>query len=277
MADIFLGVSAALISAVLWGTNFVPMKLKNVNPFMFHAFMTLGIFLSSIAYVLGTGSAFSLNAYAIIAGISWGAGNLLAVKALELSGLSRALPVWAGIIIFLSFVIGLVIFNETLTSMLFGGLGILMFLIGLPLVSAKKESAKNRKGILIAIAAGIIFSFYLVPFKIFSISYGEWLFSSSIGIVLTGIAVLSRFRETNGLLPGMVGGVMWNAASLGSLYAVTYLGYAIGAPLTQLALVVSALWGIFYFKEVKGKLVYRVMLGVALLFIAGFLLSFSKI
>ncbi|MBI2075862.1 MAG: hypothetical protein HYT72_01270 [Candidatus Aenigmarchaeota archaeon] len=70
---------------------------------------------------------------------------------------------------------------------------------------------------------------------------------------------------------------MWNAASLSSLYAVSFLGFAIGVPLTQLALIISALWGVFYFKEVKGRLVYKVMLGVILLLAAGFLLSFSKL
>lgn len=253
MAELLLGFTAALISAILWGTNFVPMKLGKSSPLLFHAFMTIGILLSSIAYVAVSGSAFSLNVFAILAGISWGVGNLLAVKALELSGLSRALPTWTGLVI-------------------------VLFLIGIPLVSARDEKTKSRKGIIIAIIAGVIFSFYLVPFKLFNIGYGEWLISSSVGIVLTGIPILiMNLKKLGGLLHGVVGGIMWNIASLSSLYAVTFLGFAIGVPLTQLALIISALWGIFYFKEVKGKLVHKVLLGVVLLFVAGFLLSFAKI
>ncbi len=278
MVDIFLGVAAALISAVLWGTNFVPMKLKNIEPLMFHAFMASGILLSSIAYILATGSALSLNAYAIAAGILWSIGNLLSVKALKLSGLSRAAPTWMGIIVVLTFIWGLILFKETLTSIVLGVLGIALFLVGIPLVSSRDEKHRSRKGIFIAAIAGVIFSFILVPFKLFDIGYGEWLISMSVGIFLTAIPIfIIKLKQFRGFLHGFVGGVMWNAANLSSLYAISYAGFAIGVPLTQLALVVSALWGIFYFKEVKGKLVYKVMLGVILLFAAGFLLSFSKV
>ena len=277
MAEILLGLTAALISAIFWGTNFVPMKLSKSNPILFHAFMTIGILLSSIAYLLITATAFSINPFAILAGISWGIGNILAVKALELSGLSRALPTWAGIIIVLTFMWGLILFKETLSSLPLGILGILLFLAGVPLVSARDEKTKSRKGIIIAIIAGVIFSFYLVPFKLFNIGYGEWLVSSSLGIVLTGIPILvMNTKKLSGFLHGIIGGVMWNMASLSSLYAVSFLGFAIGVPLTQLSLIISALWGVFYFKEVKGRLVYKVMLGVVLLFISGFLLSFAK-
>lgn len=276
--SVILGLMAALISAILWGSNFVPMKLAKINPLLFHAIMCIGIFLSSIAYVVISNSALSINAFAVLAGISWGIGNIMAVKALELSGLSRALPTWAGISTFLAFLWGLILFKETLNSLPLGVFGILLFLIGIPLVSARDEKTKSRKGMYIAGIAGVIFSFYLVPFKLFNIGYGEWLISSSIGILLTSIPVfVLKFRQLKGFFHGFAGGVMWNAASLSSLYAVSFLGFAIGVPLTQLALIISALWGVFYFKEVKGRLAYKVMLGVILLFVAGVLLSVSKL
>ena len=275
---VILGLIAASISAILWGSNFVPMKFARANPLLFHAFMCTGIFFSSVVYVIIFKTAFSISPFAVLAGVSWGIGNILAVKALDVSGLSRALPVWAGVSTFLAFLWGLILFKETLNSLPLGVLGILLFLIGLPLVSARDEKSKGRKGIYMAVVAGLIFSFYLVPFKLFNIEYGDWLISSSIGILLTSIPIfVLKFKQLKGFFHGFAGGVMWNAASLSSLYAVSFLGFAVGVPLTQLALVISAMWGILYFKEIKSRLVYKVALGVILLLAAGFLLSFSKL
>ncbi len=277
MPEILLGLAAAFISAVLWGSNFVPMKLGKVNPLLFHAFMAVGIFVSSVAYLIISSTAFSISSYAVLSGLLWSIGNILCIKALELSGLSRAAPTWMGIIVLLTFIWGLVLFKETLSSLALGVLGIVLFIVGIPLVSARDEKSRSRKGIFIAAVAGVIFSLTLVPFKLFNIGYGEWLISMSVGILLTAIPVfILKLKQFRGFLHGFVGGVMWNTATLSSLYAISYIGFAIGVPLTQLALVISALWGIFCFKEVKGKLVYKVMLGVVLLFAASFLLSFSK-
>lgn len=48
-------------------------------------------------------------------------------------------------------------------------------------------------------------------------------------------------------------GLIWNFGNYAAIYAVDYLGYGIGVPMTQLSLLVSALWGVFLFREVTGK------------------------
>jgi len=54
------------------------------------------------------------------------------------------------------------------------------------------------------------------------------------------------------LLPGLITGFIWNVGNFCSIYATLYLGLTIGFPLTQLALVVSGLWGIVVFHELSG-------------------------
>jgi len=63
--------------------------------------------------------------------------------------------------------------------------------------------------------------------------------------------------------------------SLTSIYATKYLGFSIGFPLTQLALVVAALWGILYFKEITNKFqIIAYVIACAIILAGAFILGF---
>lgn len=73
-------------------------------------------------------------------------------------------------------------------------------------------------------------------------------------------------------LPGGISGLLWSIGNFFSLFSVYFLGEGVGYPLVQTSILVSGLWGIFYFKEVTG--VSRVLkwLASSLLTICGILL-----
>jgi len=54
-------------------------------------------------------------------------------------------------------------------------------------------------------------------------------------------------------LAGGVSGLLWSIGNFFSLISVFYLGEGVGYPLVQTSILVSGLWGIFYFKEVQGR------------------------
>lgn len=54
-----------------------------------------------------------------------------------------------------------------------------------------------------------------------------------------------------------------------SIFATEYLGIAIGWPIVQCQLVVSNLWGIFYYGEITGQKSIMVFLGSALVLLGG--------
>jgi len=56
----------------------------------------------------------------------------------------------------------------------------------------------------------------------------------------------------NLLLPGLSAGVIWNIGNWASIYATNILGYTVGFPLAQCALLMAAFWGIILFKEITG-------------------------
>ena len=53
--------------------------------------------------------------------------------------------------------------------------------------------------------------------------------------------------------PGFLAGSLYSVANFGSILAVTYLGQGVGFSLCQVQILVSGLWGIFFFKEIKGR------------------------
>ena len=51
-------------------------------------------------------------------------------------------------------------------------------------------------------------------------------------------------------VPGMVTGILWSAGNWCGIIAISKLGMAIGWPIVQCNLLISVLWGLFYYKEV---------------------------
>jgi Transmembrane family, TMEM144 of transporters len=72
--------------------------------------------------------------------------------------------------------------------------------------------------------------------------------------------------------PGGLSGLLWSIGNLFSILAVDYLGEGVGYCVCQASMLVSGLWGIFYFQEVKGApIIFRWFLS-ALLTVSGILL-----
>jgi len=54
------------------------------------------------------------------------------------------------------------------------------------------------------------------------------------------------------LLPGVVAGTTWSIGNIGNILSVTYLGESVGMSVVQCQMIVSGLWGILWFKEIRG-------------------------
>ncbi len=276
------GFIAAVISMLGWGSYLVPMKqIKKYDPFCFQAIMCVAIFVSSVIIAFLYNS-FVFSYLGILSGILWASGNILSVLAVKNSGLSRSAPVWMGIGILISFIWGLLFFNEALTSIVIGLTGIFLLTVGISLVSSTTEDrgSSSFKGIILAISAGLLFGCYLVPLKLSKLQPTDFLFPMSLGILIGGLAIYftkSPKFDKHIILPGTFSGLIWNIANFTSFFAVLSLGISIGFPLTQMALFISVLWGLLYFHEIKGRnKVIRLSMGAVVLFTGAILLGLSK-
>ena len=54
-------------------------------------------------------------------------------------------------------------------------------------------------------------------------------------------------------IPGFISGLLYSLGNFCSMIAISHLGQGVGFSFVQLSMLVSGLWGIFYFEEITGK------------------------
>lgn len=280
-----LGVVWALVAAFFFGSQFATFKIAKRKPSaaQYQLMTAVGTFLLAIIMVPIFKLNYAINLAGIVGGFLWATGNFLATKAVEKAGLSKTMPIWAGLVVLVSSVVGIMFFHEAFHIIYVAIFGSVAIIFGIFLVSKGYEDIKQKAaslGIRFAIIAGIIFGFVLVPLKLANLTVNDFFFPMSVGILITGVIIFLLHREritSIAVMNGIMGGIIWNIGNLSSIFAVAILGYAVGPPMTQLAAVVSVLWGVFAFKEIKErrKKVY-VFLGAIIVILGAAALAFSK-
>jgi len=138
------------------------------------------------------------------------------------------------------------------------------------LTSAQPSSALSDRpkrpllGILCALSLSISNGSMLVPIKLSPVEAQGINYIVSFWIGVLGITPIFAFlyflifREKPTwnfkvlCLPGLISGIAWNIGNWASIYATIFLGFTIGFPLTQCALLMGGLWGILVFREIRG-------------------------
>jgi len=87
--------------------------------------------------------------------------------------------------------------------------------------------------------------------------------------VMDSYRSLPAFHFRQMWIPGFLAGTLYSIGNFCSILAVTYLGQGVGYSFCQSAMLVSGLWGIFYFGEIKGKEIICKWIMSALVTIAG--------
>jgi glucose uptake protein len=277
------GYLAALCSALMWGSNNVPVKKSTgYDSYYFSFLMSLGIFLVGLIISV-INQSFVFSWWGIFTGFIWSIGNILTIYAIKYIGLARSMPVLQGVIIPVSFFSGLIFFGELVNNFWLAIFSLLLFAIGgyfLTAGESDKKPLKIKLGLFLSILAGLIFGLYGVPFRLSEVAAGDFVFSVSLGIFFTSTSIyLLKFSppKKEYVLPAMIAGGMWNLGNFSSFFAISALGLTLGYPLTQLAMFVNILWGVMYFKEIKSrKAITKIVLGSVLLFGGAILLSLSK-
>jgi len=275
-----LGFLAALGAAFCWGTYLVPFKIsKSEKLLLFQAMMSAGILLSG--FIISLFLKFSLvpNVYGLMSGVLWAIPNALSLVAVSNLGIARAAPVMSSLVILVSFLWGSVFFQELQAGLMLGFLAIGLIIFGVVLVGTTENvSSRNVKiGLATAILAGLIWGSQFVPVKIGQVSPQDYFFSMSIGIFVTATAIFLFKRvkfQKQAIKESLLSGTIWNIGNLLGVAAISLVGLAKGLPMTQLAVLVSVLWGLFYFKEVKKRRHrIQVLAGAIVLLLGIFILS----
>lgn len=271
------GLMSSVGSAVCWGTFFVPVRKVNVaSIWQLQGSTGIGVLLFAIP--IGFFWGFGILPSGLFSGVIWTAGNVLALYSVRLIGLSRTSPFLAGFSILVSFLWGILFFEEKFSYMVLaiGAIGLL--LAGLPFVtSVTKTSTVQRKGYLVAAASGIIGGSYVIPMQA-THTLQSGFFSSSLSIfaISLPLLILSRRWVRKEIVAGIASGSLFNAGSLFVLMAITSIGITVAYPISQTATLFAVSWGILYFKEIAQKRnILRVLIGSVMILSGAILLSIA--
>ena len=269
------GLMSSVGSAVCWGTFFVPVRKVNVaSIWQLQGSTGIGVLLFAIP--IGFFWGFGILPSGLFSGVIWTVGNILALYSVKLIGLSRTSPFLAGFSILVSFLWGILFFQEKFSYMILaiGAIGLL--LAGLPFVTgATKTSTIQRKGYLVAAASGIIGGSYVIPMQA-THTLQSGFFSSSLSIFAIGIPllILSRRWIRKEIVAGIISGSLFNAGSLFVLTAIVSIGITVACPISQTATLFAVSWGVLYFKEIARKRnILRVIIGSVMILSGAILLS----
>ncbi len=312
-----------LITMLCWGSwgNTQKLAAKTWRYELFYWDYVIGILLLSliIGFTLGSigdqGRSFtddiaqvSSNNFwsAFAGGIIFNAANILLSASISLAGMSVAFPIGVGLALVLGVFINYFGAPKGDPVILFAGVALIVIAIvlnGLASGNTNSSTEANKhkkKGIIIAICAGILMSFFyrfvasamdlnnlenptagmLTPygaFFIFSLGIlgSNFVFNTIVmkkPFVGEPVGYSQYFKGSLGTHSvGILGGIIWGVGTVLSYIAAGKAGPAISYALGQGAPMIAALWGVFIWKEFKGasKPVNLLLTLMFILFIAG--------
>jgi glucose uptake protein GlcU len=271
--NIEVGYFFALATILLFGSWAVPTKTLKIHPLVLAFWLTVGHFLLSlILYIFNPqGITFEQSAMPFVAGVLWALGIAAGYVGIRELGITRAIGTWIPIVILTSALWGFLFFGEAATLgtqrliVSLCAIGLLV-LAALLIVLSSKEDKKTlgnvKLGLIAAIVLGITHGSFFVPLRASDAGTFVSFLPLTAGMVVATfvLLIINKHRivhDVKSTFRMISGGFLLGGGNYTAIFTTIYLGVAQGYPLTQLAIIVNTLWGIFFFKEAstgKGKM-----------------------
>ena len=225
----------------------------------------------------------------ILGGVIFNASNILLSASTSIAGMSVAFPLGVGLSLVLGVIINYLGAPKGDPVILFTGVALIVVAIICNGIASgrmqkgktAKDSSQNRKGLMLAVAAGVLMSFFY-RFVAKAMDLGNFehpaagmltpytaIFVFSAGVVLSNFvfnSLVMRYPFTGERvhgseyfrgsfkthLTGMLGGAVWCLGTAFSYIASGQAGAAISYALGQGAPMIAAVWGVFIWKEFRG-------------------------
>lgn len=217
--------------------------------------------------------------YALIGGAVFNLANLLLVAAIAIAGLAVAFPIGIGLALVIGSVLNYLITPKGNPLLLFGGVGLVCLAIVLDALAYRRLSGDvkvSRKGIVLSLMCGVGMGLFY-PFVAKALAGEHHLVPYTVGFVFAlGVLVsnlplnyafmrrpvsgpplrMADYFAGRGSLHffGLLGGIIWGVGTLSNFVAsyAQMVGPATSYAVGQGATMVSALWGVFVWKEFRG-------------------------
>ena len=242
---------------------------------------------------------------AFLGGVIFNASNILLSASMSLAGMSVAFPIGVGLALVLGVFVNYFSVPKGDPVTLFGGVFLIVLAIVFNGIASSKVSEVSgqtvrKRGVLIAVCAGILMAFFyrfvaasmdmenfaspapgkLTPYTaVFVFAIGVFVSNFLFNTLAMKHPVEGKPVSISGYfkgnmsthLVGVLGGIIWCIGQSFSMIASEKAGAAISYGLGQGATLVSALWGILIWKEFKGApaISNRLNVGMFILFVIG--------
>ncbi|MGD0743316.1 MAG: GRP family sugar transporter [Acidimicrobiales bacterium] len=273
----------ALITVVAWGT-WIPMAqaARGVPQCLRTLYVTVGNFAFATIALVSSGGHLSSGWrefwLPLAGGLVWTAGNYSAFRATEAIGLARAAGSWTPLNIITAFVWGALLFGElksfSSTRFTVVALALVFILVGVLLIVRSQDAAgaspsvvtlagppaspakagnTYRRGLLWAVAAGLLWGSYFVPAQWAKVPTQVANFPLALGIFAGGLVFAlpagKPFRLSLRVTTlELAAGLLFGVGNLALLGLVSRVGTGVGFTIAQLSLLVNASIGIWVFK-----------------------------
>ena len=143
----------------------------------------------------------------------------------------------------------------------------------IPLHYALRTEGMTSAGYIISYGGGSL----IVNIALWLILFGYYMYQKK-GVWQDVIDALPDLYLGELFFPGLMAGMLYSLGNFASIIAVAHLGQGTGYSICQMQLFVSGLWGVFYFKEIKGKeTIYKWFLSAAIAVIGITWLSYEHV
>ena len=231
---------------------------------------------------------------ALLGGLIFNAALILLVKAIDMVGLAVAFPVCNGLSIALGTTVNYIVAPKGSPFWIFSGITLITLAVLANAFAGRikdtdKSAASTGRGLAVAIVSGVFMSFFysfvartidmdfsasapkagmLTPYAAFFLFVVGTFIST---FVLNPVSPRKYFGGGRAHLAGFLGAAVWGVGTGISFVAAGPAGAAIAFGLGQGATLVSAIWGVFIWREFKGAPRICTALNVAfgILFVAG--------
>lgn len=265
-----------------WGTwiplaQSVPRASQATRTF----YITIGNLLFAAVALVAGGSAGQLNLgwkefwLPFAGGLVWALGSVCAFRATELIGLARASGTWTPLNIIVAFIFGALLFSElagftaarytilvSCLILVLAGVFLIINSQGSPVrtpladgpgAAAAPAAAAHRRGLLLAVGAGILWGGYFVPAQWAHVPSQLGNFPLAVGMLAGAALIAGRegaiirlsARHTATLI---CSGALLGVGMVALLGLVSHVGTGVGFTIGQLSLLVNAGVGIWVFK-----------------------------
>ncbi len=277
------------IWGILLATVLVGFTLGRTNPASPESFMTN----------LGAADGYHLL-MACLGGIVFNAGNILLVAAIAMAGMAVAFPIGIGLALVIGSILNYILAPAGNPVLLFGGIFLVCVAIFLDARAYRRISPDLKvgtKGIVLSLLSGIgiglCYPFvvkgmtgphHLNPYTVaYVFGIGALICTVPLNYFMmrkpvsgTPVALVDYFRGTKALhFWGVLGGAIWAVGTITNFVAsyVKMVGPATSYSLGQGATMVSAVWGVFVWKEFAqaDQSARRLLALMFIFFIAGLL------